>query len=109
MVLMQIILSPVAANEDTTVSINGLIVTVNGTPYDLSVIPAGGDAQPDANEPFIGTMTRDKVTILYKYNSATAEPNQPTDIADYTFDITSGDVPSPIIRKPEPKELTDAP
>lgn len=104
---MQITLSPIASTEDTTVSVSGLVVTVNGTSYDLSVIPVGGDAQPDDNEPFVGTMTRDKVTVLFKYDSATAEPNQSTNIADYTFDITSGPVPDPIIRKPE--EPTDAP
>jgi len=98
---MEIILSPVSSDEDTTVSVDGLVVTVNGIPYDLSVIPAGGDAQPDDNEPFFGTMTRDRVTVLYRYDGRTALPDQPTDIAEYTFDVSSGVLPDPIARKPE--------
>lgn len=99
---MEIILSPIADNRDTTVSVSGLVVTVDGTPYDLSVIPVGGDADPAEGEPFIGKMTRESVTVLYRYNSATAEPNQSTDIADYTFNVTDGPVPNPIVQKPEP-------
>jgi len=119
---MEIILSPVADSRNTVVSVSGLVVTVDGIDYDLSVIPAGGDAQPDDNEPFIGTMTRDRVTVLYRYDGRTALPDQPTDIAEYTFDVSdgrtalpdqptdtaeypfdvsSGVLPDPVARKPE--------
>jgi hypothetical protein len=100
---MRVILSPIASNTDTQVSVSGLVITVDGTDYDFSVIPEGGDAEPGEGEPFIGTLTRDQVTVQYHYDSTTAEPNQSTDWADYTFDITSGEVPDPIARKqPEP-------
>ena len=102
---MKIILSPIAADHDTFVSIDGLTVTVDGTPYDLSVIPEGGQAEAEDNGPFIGTVTRDEVTVRYYYDSSTAEPQQSTDWADYTFEITSGAVPDPIVRKPEPEEV----
>lgn len=93
---MKIILSPIASNKTTTVSVNGIRITVDGTEYDLSVIPAGGQAEADENSPFIGTVTREQVTIRYEYDSQLAEPNQSTDWEDYTFDVVSGDVPCPI-------------
>ena len=100
---MIIKLSPLASNHTTLVSINGLIVTVDGTDYDLSIIPEGGSAEADENSPFTGKLTRDKVTVKYHYESIKAEPNQSTDWADYTFDIELGDVPCPIRWKPEPE------
>lgn len=93
---MRIILSPIASNKTNTVSVSGLTVTVDGTDYDLSVIPEGGQAEADINSPFIGTVTREQVTIRYEYNSQEAEPDQSTDLDDYTFDVTAGEVPCPI-------------
>jgi hypothetical protein len=94
---MKIILSPIASNHTTTVSVDELVITIDGNPIDLSVIPEGGVAEPDENSPFVGPVTRDKVTVRYYYESSKAEPNQSTDWNDYTFDIESGKVPSPII------------
>lgn len=93
---MQIILSPIASNKTTTVSVSGQAVTIDGTDYDLSVIPEGGQAEADENSQFIGTVTRDAVTIRYEYDGQLAEPDQSTDWDDYTFDVTAGDVPCPI-------------
>lgn len=96
---MKIILSPIASDRDTTVSVSGLVVTVDGTPYDLSVIPEGGQAEAEDDGPFIGIVTRDEVTVRYFYDSKTSEPQQSTDWADYSYFIESGEVPDPIIRK----------
>lgn len=93
---MKIILSPIAADKTTTVSINGLTITIDGVDIDLSVIPVGGEAEPDENSPFVGNVTREEVTIKYYYDSTKAEPSQSMDWADYTFEITEGDVPCPI-------------
>ena len=93
---MKIILSPTASNKTTTISVRGLVVTVDGADYDLSVIPEGGQAEAEEGSPFIGVVTRDEVTINYCYDSTKAEPMQSTDWADYTFEIKSGDVPCPI-------------
>ena len=98
---MKIILSPLASDHTTLVSINGLTVTVDGTDYDLSIIPEGGQAEADENSPFAGKLTRDKVTVKYHYDMFKAEENQSTDWDDYTFDIESGDVPCPIKWKGE--------
>ncbi len=98
---MKLILSPIASDHTTTVSVDGLVLTIDGTAVDLSAIPEGGQAEPDDDCPFVGIVTRDKATIQYHYDSSKAEPDQSTDWADYTFEIESGDVPSPIIWKTE--------
>lgn len=100
---MKINLSPVASNKTTTTSVNGLIVTIDGTEYDLSVIPLGGQAEASEDSPFIGTVTRNSVTIRYEYDSSKAEPNQSTNWDDYTFEVVEGEVPCPIKWKPEPE------
>jgi hypothetical protein len=93
---MKIIFSPIASNRTTTVSVDGLTITINGEAIDLSVIPVGGYAEPDDDSPFIGNVTRDEVTVRYHYESLKALPDQSKDWADYTFDVTSGPVPCPI-------------
>jgi hypothetical protein len=103
---MKIILSPVASNRTTEVSVSGLVITIDGTSIDLSVIPEGGYAEPDDESPFIGNVTRDEVTVRYHYESIKAEPNQSTNWDDYTFEVTDGPVPCPIVWKPEP-EVTE--
>jgi hypothetical protein len=94
---MKIILSPIASNYTTQVSISGLIITIDGTPIDLSVIPEGGLAEPDENSPFIGNVTRNEVTIRYHYKSSKAVPDQSKDWNEYTFEVTEGEVPCPIV------------
>ena len=96
---MKIILSPIASNRTTEVSVSGLVITIDGQPIDLSVIPEGGYAEPDEASPFIGKVTRDEVTVRYHYESLKAEPDQSKDWADYTFEVTDGPVPCPIVWK----------
>ena len=98
---MQIILSPCASTKTTSVSVRGLVITVDGTEYDLSIIPEGGQAEASEGSPFIGIVTRAAVTIRYEYDSSKAEPDQSTDWADYTFEVVQGEVPCPIRWKPE--------
>ena len=98
---MKIILSPLASNKTTTISISGLVLTIDGTDYDLSIIPEGGQAEASEDSPFIGTVTRDSVTIRYEYDSLKAESDQSTNWDDYTFDVVDGEVPCPIRWKPE--------
>ena len=104
---MKIILSPVAGFKTTTVSVSGLVLTIDGTDYDLSIIPEGGQAEASEDSPFIGTVTRDLVTIRYEYDSSKAEPDQSSDWGDYTFDVVGGEVPCPIRWKPEPEKESE--
>jgi len=96
---MKIVLSPIASNRTTQVSINGLKLTIDDQEIDLSVIPEGGYAEPDSNSPFVGRVTRNEVTIQYHYESSKAVPDQSTDWADYTFEVVEGPVPCPIVWK----------
>jgi len=47
-------LSPVRSDEETTASVNGTVLTVNGTDYNLSELPDGATAQ----HPDLGKVTR---------------------------------------------------
>lgn len=47
-------LSPVRSDEETTVSINGTVLIVNGTDFDLSELPDGAIAQHSE----LGTVKR---------------------------------------------------
>ena len=47
-------LSPVRSDEETTASVSGKVLTVNGTSYDLSELPDGAKAQ----HPDLGKVTR---------------------------------------------------
>jgi hypothetical protein len=93
---MKIILSPIAGNYTTTVVVSGLIIIVDDTIIDLSVIPDGGYAEPDDDSPFVGKVTRDLVTVKYFYESIKANPKQSTNWNDYTFEVIDGPVPCPI-------------
>jgi len=104
---MKITLSPIAGSYTTTVSVDGLVITIDGTPIDLSVIPEGGVAEPDEGSPFIGNVTREEVTVKYFYESMKAVPNQSTNWDDYTFEVTSGKVPCPIAWNPEVEAIED--
>ncbi|HEY7864969.1 MAG TPA: hypothetical protein VIC51_03085 [Psychromonas sp.] len=96
---MIINLKSISHNKDTNINVNGLIITIDENHYDLSKIPKGGQAEAPPDSPFKGVITRDEVTIKYFYDSSTAELNQSTDRADYTFDVVSGEVPDPIKRR----------
>jgi len=96
---MKIVLSPIASSRTTNVTVNGLVITIDGQPIDLSVIPEGGYAEPDEDSPFVGNVTRDKVTVRYHYESLKAKPNQSSNWDDYTFEVADGVVPCPIVWK----------
>ena len=104
---MHIILSPIASSYTTSVSVEGLTITIDSEATDLSIIPEGGVAEPDEDSPFIGKVTRDEVTVRYHYDSSKAEPNQSADWSDYTFEVTEGEVPCPIVWKPEPEVIEE--
>lgn len=103
---MIVILNPFPSNKTSKVSVQGLIITVDGVDYDLSVIPEGGQAEPEEDSPFLGIVTREKVNIKYYFDSIRAEQYQSTDWDDYTFEVTEGEVPCPIKWLPEPEVTT---
>jgi hypothetical protein len=92
-------------DPETTASVAGDILTVDGVDYDLSPVPEGGQAVPEGESPFVGAITRTNGEVvcemLWRYDGATAEPEQAYEIPVVT--VTNGDVPDPVTRKPEPE------
>lgn len=105
---MQIIIHPIAnlpGAADDAVTVSGDTITVNGTAYDLSTVPDGGEAVADGEHPFAGPIRRVGgeliVPLVVRYDSATAVPNQPTDWAHWTVTVTSGALPDRVTRIPQ--------
>lgn len=94
---MRIQLSPIASDHTTQVSLSGLVLTIDGVDYDLSVIPEGGEAEGQDGSPFLGKVTRDYCEITYHYDMRLAKSDQPVDRAAYLIEWLDGDMPSPII------------
>lgn len=91
---MKIILSPCASNKTTEIELDGLALKVDGQEVDLSKIPKGGEAEGEL--PLIGKVTREEVTILYKYDAKKAESKQSANADDYVFELKKGKCPCPI-------------
>jgi len=91
---------------ETSVSVSGDILTIDGDAYDLADIPEGGRVyfEPEGDEilPFVGDATRQNgevsLSILFRFDPSTAEPNQPKDLV--TQSVFSGPLPDPITRLP---------
>jgi hypothetical protein len=94
MEIMKITLSPISSNNTTSISLKGLILTIDNIDYDLSQIPEGGQAEGDL--PFIGIVTREECTIQYHYDQSKAHLKQSTNQEDYIIELTDGELVSPI-------------
>jgi len=110
---MQITLSTtrgLPGQPETQISVSGDTITVDGTTYDLSAVPEGGEATPQGdNHPFSGTITRDGGSIHCTVRvmlGDTAANDQPTDPAHWIINAGDVEVTIPATRKPEPEELT---
>ena len=107
---MHLTLSPQAGlpgQPETTIAVSGDTLTVDGTPYDLSPVPEGGEGEwPDS--PITGKITRQNGTLHVTVRVVLgddAESNQPTDPAYWAVPDASGDVEIPALRKA--KEVTE--
>ena len=101
---MKLTLSPQVGlpyQPETTVKVAGDIITIDGTPYDLSPVPEGGEATAE-NSPFIGRITRVNGTIhatVLVILGNTAADNQPKDLEHWIIESASGNVVIPALRK----------
>ena len=101
---MHLTLSPqqgLPGQPETTLHVAGDLLTVDGTPYELSPIPEGGEGEwPDS--PFIGPIRRiDGVihaTVLVRLGDDAADC-QSCDPAHWVIPNASGDVTIPAARK----------
>jgi hypothetical protein len=100
---MHLTLSPsvgLPGEPETTIHVAGDVITIDGTPYDLSPVPEGGEATAE-DSPFVGRITRaaDVIhcTVLVRIGD-TAAPDQGAD--PWVIENAEGDVEIPAIRKP---------
>ena len=101
---MKLTLSPIRGlpgQAEPTLHVAGDVLTIDGTPYDLSPVPEGGEGEwPDS--PIIGKITRQGGTLHATVRVALgddAESNQPTDPSHWVIENASGDVAIPALRK----------
>ena len=92
-------------DTETTASVAGDILAIDGVEYDLSPVPEGGQAVPEGASPFVGFITRAggeiAAEILWRYDPATADPDQGGQIPVVT--VTAGTLPDPVTRRPVPE------
>ena len=84
----------------------GDIITIDGTPYDLSPVPDGGEATAE-DSPFVGKITRVNgvihCAVLVRLGAAAAD-DQPG--SPWVIEAADGDVEIPVERKPV-EEVTE--
>ena len=107
---MHLTLSPQQGHPgqpETTLHVTGDVITIDGTPYDLSSVPEGGEATAE-DSPFRGKITRTNgvinCTVLVQLDS-TAADNQGKD--PWVIENATGDITIPAIRKPIVEEVED--
>ena len=101
---MHLTLSPTCGlpgQPETMLHVAGDVLSIDGTPYDLSPVPEGGEGEW-ADSPIIGKITRQggvlQVTLLVVLDD-TALHNQPD--SPWTIHDASGTVAIPALRKTE--------
>lgn len=100
--MFRITLSPQSTmnlgKRNTSIVVQGKTIIYDGVEYDFGSLPNNSEVQ--AEEPAIGTIKNVEgvihVTLHYKYDCAEAELVQSSNIDDYTFEVSSGEVPCPI-------------
>lgn len=100
---MRLTLSPISSLSAPTslVSVAGDVLTLDGTPYDLSSVPEGGEGIAPADWPFFGPIRRIGGVIhatLRITLGLDCAAHQPTDPAHWVIDASDGPVILPAIR-----------
>ena len=107
---MHLILSPQAGlpgQPETTIQVAGDTITIDGTPYDLSPVPEGGEGEWEES-PISGKITRKNGKLHLTVRvvlGPDAEDDQPPDWAHWTIPDADGEVVIPALRKPPEPEL----
>lgn len=85
---------------ETTASVSGDILVVNGTAFDFEDVPEGGAAVLSGDHPFIGPVRREggvlKAGIAWVYDMALAARDQPATPPVQT--VASGAAADPVTR-----------
>lgn len=83
---------------EMSIHVAGDVITIDGTPYDLSAVPEGGEGWPEGESPFIAPITRQDgvlhVTIIARlHDSAVSIQEGP-----WVIENALGDVTIPAVR-----------
>lgn len=101
---MLLTLSPISSLSapTSTLSVAGDVLSVDGTPYDLSPIPEGGEGTAPPDWPFVGPIRRID-GVIHATLRITLGPDcaahQPADPAHWVIEAAGGPVIIPAIRK----------
>jgi hypothetical protein len=89
---------------EMTITVAGDVLTIDGTPCDLSAIPEGGEGWPEGDPPFVGPIRRIggviHATVRVRLGD-TADDDQPD--SPWVIPDATGDVAIPAARKPDPE------
>lgn len=92
---------------ETTLHVAGDVLTVDGTPFDLSPVPEDGEGWPEGTHPFVGRITREQGFLHCSVRitlGADAAPDQPADPHHWTLACKDGPVAIPALRSPKVPE-----
>lgn len=87
---------------ETTILVSGDLLTVDGTPYDLSPIPEGGQATAHGDHPFTGPIRRIGGVLHAPVRAMLgddADLNQPE---CWVIEVGDGPVKMPFLRREKP-------
>lgn len=97
---MHLTLSPQAGlpgQPETLIHVAGDVITIDGTPYDLSAVPEGGEGWPDEG-PFIGPITRTDGIIHATIIARLGDTAAPEQGGPWVIEGAQGDVTIPAAR-----------
>jgi hypothetical protein len=106
---MHLTLSPqvgLPGQPETTIRVAGDVLTMDGTAYDLSAVPEGGEGWPDGGTPFIPPIRRVSgaihAAIIARLGDTAAsdQPDSPWIIPD-----AEGEVTIPATRRPAQEDV----
>ena len=84
---------------ETTLHVMGDVITIDGTPYDLSPVPEGGEGWPEGDTPFIGPITRQGGVLRVQIVARLGDDAAPDQAGPFVINDASGDVVIPAARK----------
>lgn len=104
---MHLILTPqrgLPGQPDMTIHVAGDTLTLNGTVYDLSAVPEGGEGWPEEDTHFIGPITRQDGMLHVRIVARLGDDADPHQDGPWVIEAASGDVTIPAKRLPESEE-----
>lgn len=82
-----------------TIHVAGDTITIDGTAYDLSAVPEGGEGWPEGEAPFVGPITRQNGVLCLTVAARLGPDAAPDQSAEpWVIENVTGDVTIPFAR-----------